>query len=246
MIQYPHNGDIAVYGRCERMSFAVLEEKIGYVFTDKGLLQRALTHSSYVNEAKEEGVASNERLEFLGDSVLGFICAGMLFREQDRFDEGGLSKLRAALVCEASLAKFAAEINLGEFIRFSRSEELADGGHRPSALADAFEALIAAIYLDGGIEQAKKFILPFLERGLPDALSGRLFKDAKTMLQEIVQQNKGEHLTYRLLKAEGPDHCKVFTVAVLLNSNCIGQGTGRSKKEAEQMAANEALKLMGL
>ena len=246
MIQYPHNGDIAVYGRCERMSFAVLEEKIGYVFTDKGLLQRALTHSSYVNEAKVEGVASNERLEFLGDSVLGFICAGMLFREQDRFDEGGLSKLRAALVCEASLAKFAAEINLGEFIRFSRSEELADGGHRPSALADAFEALIAAIYLDGGIEQAKKFILPFLERGLPDALSGRLFKDAKTMLQEIVQQNKGEHLTYRLLKAEGPDHCKVFTVAVLLNSNCIGQGPGRSKKEAEQMAANEALKLMGL
>lgn len=246
MTQYPHFGDIAVYGRSERMSLAVLEEKIGYVFTDKRLLQRALTHSSYVNEAKEEDVASNERLEFLGDSVLGFICAGMLFLEQDRFDEGGLSKLRAALVCEASLAKFAGEIDLGKFIRFSRSEELADGGHRPSALADAFEALIAAIYLDGGIEQAKKFILPFLERGLPDALSGRLFKDAKTMLQEIVQQNKGEHLTYRLLKAEGPDHCKVFTVAVLLNSNCIGQGTGRSKKEAEQMAANEALKLMGL
>ena len=228
------------------MRLNALEEKIGYVFRDKSLLRRALTHSSYVNEAKEDNVVSNERLEFLGDSVLGFICAGLLFCGQDRFDEGGLSKLRAALVCEASLARFATEIELGNYIRFSRSEELADGGRRPSALADAFEALIAAIYLDGGIECAKNFIVPFLERGLPDALSGRLFKDAKTMLQEIVQQNKGEHLTYRLLKAEGPDHCKVFTVAVLLNSNCIGQGTGRSKKEAEQMAANEALKLMGL
>ncbi len=231
---------------CGKMNYSALEEKIGYCFQDKALLQRALTHSSYVNEAKEEGTVSNERLEFLGDSVLGFICAGMLFMDQNRFNEGSLSKLRAALVCEASLAKFALEIDLGEYIRFSRSEELSDGGHRPSALADAFEALIAAIYLDGGIEAAREFILPYLERGLPDAISGRLFKDAKTMLQEIVQQNRGEHLTYRLLKAEGPDHRKIFTVAVLLNSNCIGTGTGRSKKEAEQMAANEALKLMGL
>lgn len=228
------------------MEIGTLEKKIGYVFGDKTLLLRALTHSSYVNEAKEEGTVSNERLEFLGDSVLGFICAGMLFMDQNRFNEGNLSKLRAALVCEASLAKFASEINLGDYIRFSRSEELADGGHRPSALADAFEALIAAIYLDGGIDAARNFILPYLEKGLPDAISGRLFKDAKTMLQEVVQQNPGEHLSYRLLKTEGPDHCKIFTVAVLLNSNCIGQGVGRSKKEAEQMAANEALKLMGL
>ncbi len=228
------------------MDYSLLEQKIGYTFKDKSLLIRALTHSSYVNESKQSDTVSNERLEFLGDSVLGFICAGLLFMDQSRFDEGGLSKLRAALVCEASLASFALEIDLGQFIRFSRSEELADGAHRPSALADAFEALIAAIYLDGGIDAARQFILPYLEEGLPDAISGRLFKDAKTMLQEIVQQNKGEHLTYRLLKAEGPDHKKVFTVAVLLNSNVIGEGVGRSKKEAEQKAANEALKLMGL
>ena len=228
------------------MDYRVLEEKIGYVFRDKELLIRALTHSSYVNETKDPYCVCNERLEFLGDSVLGFVCAGMLYREHSRFDEGDLSKLRAALVCEASLARFASQLDLGSFIRFSHSEELADGEHRPSALADAFEAVSAAIYLDGGIDAAKKFVLPYLEQGLPDALSGRLFKDSKTMLQEIVQKNKGEHLAYRLVKTEGPDHNKTFTVAALLNSNCIGTGTGRSKKEAEQKAANEALKLMGL
>ncbi len=223
-----------------------LEQKNGYIFKDKALLSRALTHSSYINEAKTPGVVSNERLEFLGDSVLGLICAGLLYQDGSRFSEGMLSKLRAALVCEASLAGFAAEISLGEYLRFSKSEEQSGGAHRPSALADAFEALIAAIYLDGGIAAAEAFVLPYLEKGLPDAISGRLFKDAKTMLQEVIQQNKGEHLTYKLLKTDGPDHRKVFTVAVMLNSNRIGIGIGHSKKEAEQKAADEALKLMGL
>ena len=157
-----------------------------------------------------------------------------------------MSKLRAALVCEASLAKFAREIKLGEYMHFSRSEEQSGGKDRPSILADAFEALIAAIYLDGGMEAAERFVLPYLEAGMPDALSGRLFRDAKTILQEIVQQNPGERLEYKLLRTEGPDHNKVFTVAVMLNSNQIGKGTGHSKKEAEQRAADEALGLMGL
>lgn len=245
MIQYPQYGDIVILeGRLLDMSS--LEAAIKYTFADRDLLERALTHSSYVNEAKDQDVSSNERLEFLGDSVLGFICAKFLFAEPKRFDEGHLSKLRAALVCEASLARFAREIDLGDYIRFSKSEEIGDGKNRDSALADAFEALIAAIYLDGGLDVAQQFIVPYLEKGLPDAISGRLFRDSKTILQEIVQQNKGERLEYRLIKTDGPDHKKTFTVAVMLNSNCIGQGTGKSKKEAEQKAAAEALKLMGI
>lgn len=223
-----------------------LEKTINYSFKDTALLTTALTHSSYVNEAKEPGCECNERLEFLGDSVLGFICAQKLFSEYHRFDEGDCSKIRAALVCEASLAKYARQIQLGEYMRFSKSEVLNGGKDRDSAIGDAFEALIAAIFLDGGLEQARSFVLPFLESKMTDAISGRLFKDSKTMLQEIVQQNKGEHLEYKLLKTEGPDHRRSFTVAVMLNSNCIGTGKGASKKEAEQKAAGEALKLMGL
>ena len=222
-----------------------LEKTINYSFKDPSLLLTALTHSSYVNEAKEP-CECNERLEFLGDSVLGFICAQKLFSEYHRFDEGTCSKIRAALVCEASLAKYARQISLGEYMRFSKSEMLGGGKDRDSAIGDAFEALIAALFLDGGLEQARTFVLPFLESNMTDAISGRLFKDSKTMLQEIVQQNKGEHLEYRLLKTEGPDHRRIFTVAVMLNSNCIGTGKGSSKKEAEQKAAGEALKLMGL
>ena len=227
------------------MEIRELQQAVGYEFQDLTLLDRALTHSSYVNESRQ-CVSSNERLEFLGDSVLGFICAKLLFLENRKFDEGDLSKLRAALVCEASLAKFAREIKLGEYMHFSRSEEQSGGKDRPSILADAFEALIAAIDLDGGMEAAERFVLPYLEAGMPDALSGRLFRDAKTILQEIVQQNPGERLEYKLLRTEGPDHNKVFTVAVMLNSNQIGKGTGHSKKEAEQRAADEALGLMGL
>ncbi len=223
-----------------------LEKTINYSFKDTTLLATALTHSSYVNEAKEDNCECNERLEFLGDSVLGFICAQKLFSEFHRFDEGDCSKIRAALVCEASLAKYARQISLGEYMRFSRSEVLNGGKDRDSAIGDAFEALIAAIFLDGGLEQARNFVLPFLENNMTDAISGRLFKDSKTMLQELVQQNKGERLEYKLLKTEGPDHRRIFTVAVMLNSNCIGTGKGASKKEAEQKAAGEALKLMGL
>ncbi len=224
----------------------VLEQTINYTFKDSSLLTKALTHSSYLNETKEHGCECNERLEFLGDSVLGFICAQKLYSEYERYNEGDFSKIRAALVCEASLAKYARQIKLGEYMRFSKSEILNGGMNRDSAIGDAFEALIAAIFLDGGLEHARSFVTPFLESNMNDAISGRLFKDSKTMLQEIVQQNKGEHLEYKLLKTEGPDHRRIFTVAVMLNSNCIGTGKGASKKEAEQKAAGEALKLMGL
>lgn len=223
-----------------------LEKNIGYSFKDASLLKTALTHSSYVNEAKDQDIECNERLEFLGDSVLGFITAQKLYSEYSRFDEGDDSKIRAALVCEASLASYARQINLGEYMYFSKSERNNGAKNRDSAIADAFEALLAAIYLDGGLDEAKKFVLPFIENNMKDAISGRLFKDSKTILQEIVQQNKGEHLEYELLKTEGPAHCRKFTVAVMLNSNCIGKGEGGSKKEAEQKAAGEALKLMGL
>ena len=223
-----------------------LEKNIGYTFTNPQLLKTALTHSSYLNEAKEPVDECNERLEFLGDSVLGFITAQKLYSEYSRFDEGDDSKIRAALVCEASLAKYARQIDLGEYMYFSKSEINNGGRNRDSAIGDAFEALIAAIFLDGGLDEAKKFVLPFIENNMNDAISGRLFKDSKTMLQEIVQQNKGERLEYELIKTEGPAHCRRFTVSVMLNSNCIGTGVGGSKKEAEQKAAGEALKLMGL
>jgi len=223
-----------------------LERTIGYTFKNSELLTTALTHSSYVNESKDSNCQCNERLEFLGDSVLGFITAQKLYSEYSRFDEGDSSKIRAALVCEMSLAKYARQISLGEYMRFSRSEINSNGKNRDSAIGDAFEALIAAIYLDGGLDEAKRFVLPFIEANMDAAISGKLFKDFKTTLQEIVQKNKGEHLEYVLLKAEGPDHCRKFSVAVMLNSNCIGEGVGNSKKEAEQHAAEQALKLMGL
>lgn len=223
-----------------------LEKAIGYSFRNKDYLVNALTHSSYVNESKETDCRSNERLEFLGDSILGYVCSLTIFDQYHRFNEGDLSKIRAALVCEKSLAKYAQQINLGDYMRFSKSEILSGAKNRVSAIGDAFEALIAAIYLDGGFKEVQKFVVPFLEDNMDDAISGNLFKDSKTILQELVQQNKGEKLEYKVLKVSGPDHRRVFTIAVMLNSNQIGVGSGFSKKEAEHNAADEALKLMGL
>lgn len=219
-----------------------LMEAIGYQFRDIRLLEKALTHSSYANEGKGRRECY-ERLEFLGDSVLGFITARYLY-EKDRGPEGELTKLRAAVVCEKALCSYSQKLGIGDYMRLGRGEAHTGGATRPSILADMYEAVLAAIYLDGGMEPAEKFVLRFI---IPEAESQRRrhFKDYKTTLQEIIQQNPGERLEYVLVGASGPDHCKSFQVEVHLNSNVIGKGTGHSKKEAEQQAAREALKLMG-
>ncbi len=223
-------------------SLKSLMETIGYTFHNENLLKKALTHSSFANEGLGGG-ESYERLEFLGDSLLGFITARYLF-EKDRGPEGELTKLRAAVVCEKALCSYSKELGIGDYMRLGRGEKLTGGASRPSILADMYEAVLAAIYLDGGMEPAEKFVLRFI---IPEAENQRRrhFKDHKTTLQEIVQQNPGERLEYVLTGESGPDHNKTFHVEVHLNSNVIGKGHGRSKKEAEQQAAHEALKLMG-
>ena len=220
-----------------------LEEIIKYQFNDEMLIKTALSHSSFANESKS-GIKCNERLEFLGDSVLSIVVSEYLFERFKNQPEGDLTKIRAALVCEKSLHKFALEINLGEFIYLGKGEERTGGRQRPSILADAFEALIAAIYLDGGFEPAKEFVLPFIIEALKHELEDELH-DYKTALQEIIQKNPEEHVEYKIIEESGPDHDKRFTMAVMMNSNMIGKGTGKSKKQAEQLAAKEALKLMG-
>ena len=219
-----------------------LEKTIEYTFKNEALLARALTHSSYANENSQTH-QDNERLEFLGDSVLGFITAEYLFTKHRNQPEGDLTKLRSYAVCEKSLFEFAKQINLGEYILLSKGEEKTGGRERASVLSDAFEALIAAIYLDGGIDEAKKFVLRFVA---PYVETQPSFKDYKTMLQEVIQRNAGEQLTYVLVSETGPDHDKRFEVEAHLNSNVIGRGIAGSKKKAEQEAARQALELMGL
>lgn len=220
----------------------LFEKKINYTFKNKELLATALTHSSYANEC---GGAFNERLEFLGDSVLGMITAEYFFRNHKTIPEGELTKLRAATVCEKSLFGFAKQIDLGSFILLGRGELNTGGRERPSILSDAFEAVIAAIYLDGGMECAKEFVLRFVKDS--EKHTGEsAFKDYKTILQEIIQRNPEERLEYVLVGERGPAHDKTFEVEIHLNSNIIGKGTGHSKKLAEQAAAGEALKLMGV
>lgn len=219
-----------------------LQKAIGYSFKNGELLNRAVTHSSYANE-NHLTTGDNERLEFLGDSVLGFITAEYLFSHHRDFPEGELTKLRSYAVCEKSLFEYAKEIGLGEKLKLGKGEEHTGGRTRPSVLSDAFEAVIAAIYLDGGIDEAKKFVLRFVA---PYVEAKPSFKDYKTMLQEVVQKNQGEQLEYVLVSESGPDHDKRFEVAVHLNSNVIGRGVGGSKKKAEQEAAKEALELMGI
>ena len=215
-----------------------LEEKLHYHFKNKELLITALTHSSYANESKTPTLY-NERLEFLGDSVLSVVVANYLFHHSTR-PEGELSRMRASLVSEDALFQFAQEINLGEYLRLGRGEERCGGRTRPSVVSDAFEAVIAALYLDGGMEVARNFILPFITEGK------HAEADYKTRLQEIVQQNPEEKLSYVVEQESGPDHDKHFVVAVRFNSDKVARGEGRSKKVAEQHAAREALKLLGV
>lgn len=219
------------------------QKEIRYEFRNKNLLVNALSHSSYANERKNPR-GSNERLEFLGDSVLSVVVSDFLYKNLDSVAEGDLTKLRASLVCEKSLHVFAQQINLGKYILLGKGEENTGGRERPSILADAFEAVIAAIYLDGGMEAARKHILRFIPEN-PVNGTKMAFGDFKTVLQEIVQKNPEEKVEYVLIGEEGPDHNKRFVVEVMLNSQVIGKGKGRSKKDAEQLAAKEALELMG-
>ncbi len=223
-------------------NFDEFQKKIGYKFKNEALLVTALTHSSYANEY---GGSYNERLEFLGDSVLGFITAEYFFTQRKNIPEGELTRLRAATVCEKSLFGFAQEIDLGNTIFLGKGETNTGGRQRPSIVSDAFEALIAAIYLDGGMEEAKKFVLRFVSSAHVTS-SDAAFRDYKTILQEIIQRNPQERLEYVLVGERGPAHDKTFDVEIHLNSNCIGKGSGHSKKLAEQIAAGEALKLMGV
>lgn len=221
----------------------VLQQKLGYKFNNIKLLENALCHSSYANEVRN-GKTSNERLEFLGDSVLSVIVADYLFKNFKNTPEGELTKLRASLVCEKSLCAFSRQIDLGKFLKLGKGEDHNGGRKRDSILADAFEAVLAAIYLDGGMEVAREFVLRFVETELNNK-DDEVFKDYKTALQEIIQRNPEESVSYILKGESGPDHDKVFEVEVHLNSNVIGKGKGKNKKQAEQIAAKQALELMG-
>ncbi len=217
-----------------------LEAKLEYRFHDRALLLTALSHSSYANENKSVGISSNERLEFLGDSVLGQVVSSHLYLSYPKMPEGQMTRIRAELVCETSLHAVAKSLELGKYIRLGRGEEHTGGRTRESILADAVEALIAAMYLDGGLSVAKNFIDKYILTGL-DAVSTLSISDYKTALQEYVQRKSGQTLAYELLSESGPDHRKSFTMQVCLNEKPIGIGHGHTKKEAEQFAAKNGL-----
>lgn len=219
-----------------------LQKAIGHQFHDLSLLETALTHTSYANEVYKDGLRSYERLEFLGDSILGFTAADYLLNTFPQLHEGDLTKLRADLVCEASLAQTARKLGLGDYLRLGRGEEAGGGRTRVSIIADVVEAIIAAIYLDAGLVAAKRFIYTHV---LVDTRARiRQNADYKTMLQELIQQKKDQRLCYEPVCESGPDHDKQFTVRVLLNDREVGRGTGTSKKRAEQAAAHEALQTL--
>ena len=210
-----------------------LENKIGYVFKNRELLENAMRHSSYANETKKK-LKDNERLEFLGDAVLELSSSEFIFNNYPGMPEGDMTKLRASIVCEPTLAQCAAVIELGSFLRLGKGEEQTGGRFRDSIVSDAMEALIGAIYLDGGFANAKEFVNRFI---LNDIENKKLFYDSKTILQEIVQASHKEELGYRLVKEEGPDHNKHFVAEAYVGDRVIGQGEGRTKKGAEQEAA---------
>ncbi|MFT4144071.1 MAG: ribonuclease III [Mobilitalea sp.] len=218
----------------------LLEKNIGYQFSDPSILQHALTHSSYANEMRLDKSRNNERLEFLGDAVLELVTSEYVYIENKELSEGDLTKLRASIVCEQTLAARARDLKLGEYILLGKGEDSSGGRGRDSILSDALEAVIGAIYLDGGFTNAKEFIKVFFLEGLKDKT---LFFDSKTILQEIIQNdtNQKQKLRYKLISEEGPDHNKTFRVAVCLGNDEIGFGTGRTKKAAEQEAANQAI-----
>ena len=221
-----------------------LEQKLNYTFRDPALLREALSHSSYANEHRAAHMNSNERLEFLGDSVLGFVTAEFLFRQHPDLPEGDLTRIRAALVCEQSLYEVARKLDLGSYLKLGRGEEAGGGRERTSILADAMEAVFAAVYLDGGITAASALIHRcLLDAEKEEAVEERR-RDYKTALQELVQRQADQVLVYRVVGEQGPDHAKTFEAEVLLNGTPVGSGCGHSKKEAEQAAAKSALEAL--
>ena len=216
----------------------IISRNIGYTFKNPQLLKRALTHSSYANE---KGCRDNERLEFLGDSVLGLIISESLFKKHENTDEGGLSKMRASLVCEQSLEFVARKIDLGNLILLGKGEERTGGRQRASVISDAFEALIAAIYLDSDLETVRAWVLSIMDKEIKRLHEDKYFGDYKTKLQETLQRTGACKISYNVIEEKGQDHMKEFLVAVYVDGTKVGEGSGFSKKEAEQKAAQKAL-----
>ena len=234
----------------QRFDICVLESALGYTFKNKAFLQEALTHSSYSNElkAKKQLCRCNERLEFLGDAVLSAVVGEYLFGVFPDMPEGELSTMRAALVQSQALASYSRSFGVGDFLYLGHGEEKNNGRNRQSTLENAFEAIVAAIYLDAGdngFDEVKRLVLPIIKAQLSDSNFALNHTDAKTELQQLIQQADGDFLEYKVVSESGPDHDKTFSVVAMLNSNVIGTGEGRSKREAEQSAAREALKLFG-
>ena len=217
----------------------LFEQKINYEFKNKEYILEALTHSSYSNENKK--YPFNERLEFLGDSVLSIVISDYLFKKETKLPEGELTKIRANIVCEESLSEVSKNIHLGKYMLLGKGEEATGGRERISILADALEAVIAAIYLDGGIKCAREFILTNMEKIINDSIKGKIFRDYKTCLQEVLQSNGENNIWYKLIEEKGPDHNKRFVMEVGINDTVLGIGEGKSKKDAEQVAAKCAL-----
>ena len=220
-------------------NISLFEENINYEFTNKEYILEALTDSSYSNENKN--YPFNERLEFLGDSVLSIVISDYLFKKETKLPEGELTKIRANIVCEESLSEVSKNIHLGKYMLLGKGEEATGGRERISILADALEAVIAAIYLDGGIKCAREFILTNMEKIINDSIKGKIFRDYKTCLQEVLQSNGENNIWYKLIEEKGPDHNKRFVMEVGINDTVLGVGEGKSKKDAEQVAAKCAL-----
>ena len=220
--------------RMKQEMIEAFEREVGYTFQDKGLLTTALTHSSYSNEKRWEKYQCNERLEFLGDSILELVSSEFIFRANPVMPEGEMTRTRASYVCEPTLALCAREIHLGKYLQLGKGEEMTGGRERDSVLSDALEATIGAVYMDGGFENAKQYIENHI---LKDIESKKLFYDSKTILQEIIQSREGSRMEYALLNEEGPDHHKKYTAAVLVNGKQISEGVGQTKKKADQAAA---------
>ncbi|MGL5440006.1 MAG: ribonuclease III [Filifactoraceae bacterium] len=219
----------------------LFEDKIGYKFKNRKILFTSLTHSSYANEKKTQKLLNNERLEFLGDSVLSLVVTGELFSYKTRLPEGKLTRIRAAIVCEDSLKSVAESLELGKYIYLGKGEEITGGRNRASILSDAVEAIIAAIYIDGGFELAKKFIIDNMGDIISSAINGKIFNDYKTQLQEVVQKTQGMQVKYSLKSEIGPDHNKIFEVSTSINGINIAIGKGKTKKDAEREAAKLTL-----
>ncbi len=219
----------------------LLEKRINYSFKDKEVIFTAITHSSYANEKKARKLKYNERIEFLGDSVLSLTISEYLYKMFPELPEGELTVIRSKIVCESSLSRCAGNIGLGEVLLLGKGEELSGGRSKSSILSDAFEALLGALYLDGGFEIVKEFILKHMMDIIKSSVQGKLFTDYKTQLQEKVQQNGEKQISYSVIDESGPDHNKTFVTEIRVNDVVCGHGAGRSKKESEQNAAKDAL-----